>query len=150
MSNGEMPDIEKDAGPALDISDIDMTPTMLRRFAWDILPCDEVPDVLTALGLTHGTDEGMEMDHQDSHDRMGAVYPLEPYLQRFSEVMGVVTATAMTESAGVDLGEDSVKFAEQNAEVVLCAARAIIAQFVESGLLAYGPRVQFIQAGYLE
>jgi len=64
--------------------------------------------------------------------------------------MGVVTATAMTESAGVDLGEDSVKFAEQNAEVVLCAARAIIAQFVESGLLAYGPRVQFIQAGYLE
>ena len=35
-------------------------------------------------------------------------------------------------------------------EVVLSAARAIIAQFVESGLLAYGPRVQFIQAGYLE
>ena len=123
---------------------IDLTATLLRRMAWDTMPCDEVADLLTALGLTHGTEEGMHLDHADSHHRMAAVFPLEMFLRRFSEVLGVVFATAMTQRAGIELGEDSIKFAEQNAEVVLSASRAIIGWFVESGVLVYGPRVEFV------
>jgi hypothetical protein len=144
-----MPEIEMNVSQEdLDVEKIDMTPMLLRRFAWDTMPCKEVADLLTALGLTHGTDEGMGLDHADSHHRMAQVFPLEPYLQRFAEVLGVVTATAMLKQAGItDPDVDSVKFAEQNAEIALHCARAIIAQFVEQGVLVYGPRVQFVTAG---
>lgn len=145
MTPGEMPEIEMNVKDDLDLGEIDMTPMLLRRFAWDTMPCSEVADLLPALGLTHGTDEGMNLDHADSHHRMSHAFPLEGYLQRFSEVLGVVFATAMAQKAGVDLGEDSVKFAEQNAEVIRCGARAIIAQFLETGVLEYGARVVFTQ-----
>jgi hypothetical protein len=146
MANGEMPDIEMNVDLS-DLPEIDMTAMLLRRFAWDTMPCPEVADLLTALGLTHGTDEGMHLDHAESHHRMAQAFPLEPYLQRFAEILGVVVSTAMTRKAGVELGEDSVKFAEQNAEVVLHSARAIIAQFIETGVLTYGPRVSFVATG---
>lgn len=147
MTPGEMPDIEMNVDE-IDLGEIDMTPMLLRRFAWDTMPCDQVRELLTLLGLTHGTDEGMSLDHADSHHRVARVFPLEPYLQRFAEVLGVVTATALLKQAGItDPSVDTVKFAEQNAEVVLHSARAIIAQFVESGVLTYGPRVQFVAVG---
>lgn len=148
MHEGDMPEIEMNVSPE-DLGEVDLTPVMLRRFAWDIMPCPEVPDLLTALGLTHGTPEGMDMDHRDSHQRLAPVFPLEPYLQRFAEVLGVVTSTAMTQKAGVDLGEDSVKFAEQEANTILAGARAIIAQFIESGVLTYGMQV-YVMTGEAE
>ena len=145
MTAGEMPEIEMNVNSeGLDTDDIDLTPMLLRRLTWDTMPCDEVADLLTALGLTHGTDEGMHLDHADSHHRMAQVFPLEPYFRRFAEILGVVLATAMTQRAGVELGEESILFAEQNAEVVLAATRAVVAQFVETGVLEYGSRVRFV------
>lgn len=144
MASDDMPELDLSD---VDLSDVDLTPVLLRKMAWDTMPCPEVPDLLTALALTHGTDEGMHLDHVESHRRLAAVFPLEGFLQRFSEVLGVVVATAMTERAGVDLGEESVLFAEQNAEVILAGTRAIIGQFVDTGVLVYGPRVQFVSVG---
>lgn len=145
MTAGEMPEIEMTVSDdGLDADEIDLTPMLLRRFAWDTMPCNEVADLLPALGLTCGTDEGTHYDHADSHHRMSHVLPLEPYFTRFAEILGVVFATAMAQTAGVDLGEDSVKFAEQNAEVVRAGARAIVAQFIETGVLVYGPRVALV------
>lgn len=147
MPSGEMPEIDLSD---VDVSDVDVTPLLLRRMAWDTMPCLEVPDLLTALGLTHGSDESMDTDHAESHHRLAMVFPLEGCLQRFSEVLGVVLATAMTERADIDLGEDSVQFADQNAEVVLHSARAIIASLVAADVLAYGPRVQVVEIGLFD
>lgn len=148
MTAGEMPEIEMNVSDdTLDLGEIDLTPVLLRRLTWDIMPCSEVAGLLTALGLTHGTDEGMAMDHRDSHHRMAQVYPLENYFQRFSEILGVITATALTKKAGVDLGEGSVKFAEQNQEVILHSARAIVAQLIEAGVLTYGIPLHFVTMG---
>jgi hypothetical protein len=148
MTAGEMPEIEMNVDDSgLDPDDIDLTPMLLRRFAWDTMACNEVPDLLPSLGLTCGTDEGTDYDHRDSHHRMSHVLPLEPYFTRFAEILGVVFATAMAQRAGIDLGEDSVKFAEQNAEVVGAGARAIVAQFIETGVLEYGAHVRFVTMG---
>ena len=143
---GDIPEIEMKVSED-ELGEIDLTPVLLRRFAWDIMPCSEVNDLLPALGLTHGTDEGMHIDHAESHHRMAQVFPLEMYLQRFAEVMGVVTATAMHSRVANAQEVDTVQFAEQNAEVILHSARAIIAQFVANGVLTYGPRVVFTGMG---
>lgn len=131
----------------LDEGPVDITAVLLRRLTWDTMPCDEVADLLPALGLTQGTEEGMNHDHAESHHRTAQVYPIEVYFRRLADILGVIMATAMTQRAGVDLGEESVKFAEQNAEVILAGSRAIVAQLVDTGVLTYGPQVRFIQVG---
>lgn len=146
MSAGDMPEIEmitsEDSGEQLNT-----TPFILRRFVWDVMPCSEVTGLLPALGLTVGSQEGLRMEHVDSHRRIARTEPLSAALARFAEILGVLVSVAMTEKAGVDLGEDSVKFAEQNQEVIEHACRAIIAQFIDTGVLAYGPNISVLMGG---
>lgn len=123
---------------------VDLTALLVRRFTWDTLPCEAVPDLLVKMGLPPGGEEGSDIDHAESHRRMSQVYPLEMYLDRFSAVVGTVLTEAMTDSAGVDLGDDTIHFAEQNKEVILSGARAIIGQLMHMGLIVYGPLVQFV------
>lgn len=152
--NGEMPEIEMVTGDA----DASLDPSMLkalllRRFAHDVTVCDETRQLLTALGLTHGSDEGYEIDHLSSHQRMGLVAPLESLLSNYSEIMGVVVSTALTEGHGVtqEMGDDnSIIFAQQNAKVVLSSSRAIISQLIFMGVLTYGPASMYIQEGSLD
>lgn len=141
--NGDMPEIEKvtsdDTGADLEMTQEAAKAFLLRRFAWDIMPCPEVNDLLTALGLTHGSDEGQELDHRESHRRLGMVFPLEKILRPYAQVMGTVVSVAMLDSAGLDDEDvDSAAFAEQNAEVVLSATRAVLAQLMATDLISYG------------
>lgn len=151
MSNGEMPDIEKVTSDSDDaISAKEITAILTRRFAWDVMPCPEVNGLLTALGMVHGSEEGELMDHTASHQRMALAYPLELLLQAYSSVLGTVVSTAYTEAAGVtsSMGDDaSIVFAEQNAEVVLAGARAIIASLLDNGILDYGPSSGLLAGG---
>ncbi len=122
---------------------VDLTPILTRRLAWDSLPCDEAPAVLERLGLTPSSPEGAEIEHQDSHQRIMQVMPLEPFLQRSASVLGTVVSMAMAEAKGVAdqlVDEDGMEhFAAQNAEVALCSARAIIAQLMDEGVIMYTP-----------
>jgi hypothetical protein len=132
-----------DNGPELEeaLSEpVDFKPLLTRRFTWDTLPCSQVAELLPKLGLVVGSEEGIDIEHRESHARMAKVFPLEKLFQAYSEILGVVLTTALTHNAGVELpSEDSVGFAAQNAEVVLCSARAIVAQLMCQGVLTYGP-----------
>jgi hypothetical protein len=142
----ELPPLDLDFESAFEDGEtVDMTAVLLRRFAWDTMPCPLVNDLLTKLGLTHGSEEGQEVDHRESHQRLAAVWPLEQFFRRFSEVLGVVAATAMLQAKGIELeGDQSVQFANQNASVILASARAMVAQLMYSGLLQYGPAVNVV------
>lgn len=145
MTAGEMPDIEMTVtDDGLDLSDIDATPMLLRQFTWDIMPCSQVAEMLPELGLTTGTEEGMRLDHVESHRRVATAYPLEDVLQKFAEIISVVVTKAMINRAGVELGDDEVKYAEQNEEIILCASRAILAHFLASGILEYPAPMIFL------
>lgn len=120
--------------------DLDMTPVLTRRFVWDTTACRRVPDLLTALGLTHGSDEGMELDHSESHHRMHHVLPLEGQLQVYSQIIGTILTKAILSRSGVEISEeDELGFAAQNAETVVSGARAIISQLIYTGVLQPGP-----------
>lgn len=124
---------------------------MVRQFAHDITTCDETKQLLTALGLTHGDDEGYERDHLASHRRVSTVYPLENLMRFYAEILGPVVATALVEGNGIakDISDEhSVVLAQQNAMVVLASSRAIIAQLISKGVLCYGPMaIHLIQQG---
>lgn len=121
-------------------SGVDMTPVLTRRFTWDTMACSQVPDLLTALGLTHGSPEGMDLDHRESHHRMGHVLPLESQLRAYSGLVGTILTKAILANAELAVSEeDELGFAAQNAELVLSGARAIIGQLIYSGVLDHGP-----------
>lgn len=146
--NGDMPDIEMVTSDAeTGVDETALKALLLRRFAHDITACDETNQLLAALGLTLGSPEGQEIDHQASHARMHQVHPMEATLKLYAEIMGVVVSTAMTEGAGCTqtMGDASIAFAEQNAEVVLASSRAIIAQLMFMGVLQYGPASVLLQ-----
>ena len=134
FDDDDMPDIE-------DIGPVDLVPILTRRYAWDTLPCDAVEDIMPALGLPPSSDEGADIEHAESHRRVAMVYPLETFLVQSSGVLGKILARAMSDAAGVtdNLGDGMTPFAEQNAEVVLASARAVIAQLMDEGILMYTP-----------
>lgn len=119
---------------------VDMTPLLARRFAWDTTACADVPDLLTELGLVHGSPEGMEVDHRESHERMAQVLPLESPLRAYAGIVGTVLTTSILAHYDTDMTEeDELGFAQQNAEVILAGARAIVSQLMFSGALQPGP-----------
>jgi hypothetical protein len=133
-----------------------ITPVLIRQFAWDITPCPDVPDLLTALGLTHGSEEGQAIDHAESHQRLERVQPLQQILLDFSEVLGAVVTTAMTEANGItdqmaradeDGSTPAQKFAEQNAEVIFAGSQSVIAHLMSSGILQWGPSAVALSFG---
>lgn len=132
--------LDFDLTDALAEGPVDMTATLTRRFAWDTMDCPLVPDLLTALGLTLGSEEGQDVDHRESHQRMHAVLPLEGQVQAYSHVLGVVLTKAMAVAQGVELCEEHEEgFAGQNTEVIKAAVRAVLAQLMFSGIIQYGP-----------
>lgn len=120
---------------------LDMTATLVRRFAWDTMPCEGVAAMLTALGLTHGTEEGMTIDHRGSHHRMAQVLPLEGQLRAYADIIGTIVSKALLGQLDSSemCDEHEAEFARQNAGIILSGARAIIAQLVFSGQLGPGP-----------
>lgn len=127
---------------------INMTALLVRRFAWDVAACDDVPKLLTDLGLTHGTTEGMEIDHRDSHHRMHEVLPLEGQISAYAEVLGAVITKALVATLpdpGVIEPAREAGLARQNAIVILSGARAILAQLMYGGQIAYGPAAGSIE-----
>ena len=149
------PDIPDDDMPVLDMSDVepvaepvDLTPVLTRQLAWDCLPCAEVEGVLCKLGMTPGSAEGIEIEHDNSHARILTVMPMEAILQQLSSVLGSVISVAMTEHRGItdDMGEGMEMFAEQNAEVALASSRAVLAQLFEEGIIMYTPEAQLVMS----
>lgn len=150
-----MTDIPDDDMPVIDMSDVDpvpepvdLTPVLTRQLAWDCLPCGEVPGVLLKLGMTPGSTEGIEIEHDNSHARVLTVSPLEAILQQLSSVLGTVISLAMTEHRGItdDMGDGMEAFAEQTAEVALASSRAVLAQLFEEGIVMYTPEAQIVMA----
>jgi hypothetical protein len=128
--------------PELELDEpLDLIPILTRKLTWDSLPCDEVEGILAKLGLTPSHPDGAEIEHQNSHDRITMVMPMEPVLQQLASVLGTIVSLAMTEEKGVteQLGDGMEPFAEQNAEVALTASRAVLAALFDEGIIMYTP-----------
>lgn len=132
---------------------VDLRALLLRRFTWDTMMCSRVEALLPKLGLTLSTPEGTDHEHKESHQRMSAVMPFEGMFREYALILSTVLTTAITEGQGITdkmSPEDSIGYAQQNAELILAGSRAMVAQLIFMGLLSYGPMVQIRTAHYGE
>lgn len=119
---------------------VDMTALLTRRFAWDTTQCALVPKLLESLGLPLGAAEGMDQDHRESHQRMSAVLPLEGSVQAYGHVLGAVLTQVLFITQDVDTcAEHEDALVRQNTELLTAGIRAVLAQLMFAGVIAYGP-----------
>jgi hypothetical protein len=129
-----------------DIGDLDLKPLWLRRLAWDCLPCEEAPTVQAALGLVPVTEEGEELDHRASHQRMALVTHLSPAIEYFADLIGqVLSASLVAGQPEADTrqltDELRAQFTTQNAEIIRIASLVVIAQLISTGVLGYTEKI---------
>ena len=131
-----------DEASVLTDGEVDLKALLLRRFAWDTMACNRVAALLPKLGLTLSTPEGTEQEHLESHHRMASVLPFEHLIRDYSDILGTVLTTAITEAFGVTdqmSPEDQLGYVQQNTELILHGGRAMMAQLFFMGLIDYGP-----------
>ena len=123
---------------------IDLKPLLLRKMAWDIIPCNAVELYWDKLGLTPSSDECSELEHTESHSRLNQIAPLVNYVEIYAALIAQVVTALMVpdEDAPEDgeLMEDSRYQAMevQNREVLRSGLYAGLAQLFDTGIITYG------------
>jgi hypothetical protein len=130
---------------------LDPRPLLLKRMVWDVFPhdADVVREVQSRLGLVPDGAEGLEVEHRASDTRINRVAPLGNALETLSgyaaEVMGQYLVAVLESHSDdeVELPEGfHDAFATQNSEIIYDSTYAIICHLMDTGVLAYGPKVR--------
>ena len=116
-------------------------PLLLRKFAWDVLPCTEVQKFMPIMGLVPASEEGAEIEHRESHKRLGLQEPLQEQIHVYSAMSArVQAAIALRLDAGPEPDEIQTFVVKQFAETIHVGASVIIANLLDQGYLQLGPK----------
>lgn len=123
-----------------ELKDIDLTPLITRRIAWDMLPHDHVIDTLQEMGLVLGDQQILDMEHKESHKRQEKMADLLPIVRKFSKIAAsVFTEAFMHPVEDSDLPEGvRDQFNNQNSELINAGVFAVIGQLLDAGVLTLG------------
>jgi hypothetical protein len=124
----------------------DETLLVKRKIAWDIIPHDEVPATLDALGMVVGDQDVLDLEHQESHARQSPLLPMSLFVQAFTALATDVYSTAYLrpvedEDLGAAAEEIKQRFLDQNFEIARAVVFAVLGQLVENGFLQPGGTV---------
>ncbi len=121
----------------------DKFPLMLRKYAWDIIPCDAVSAFLPVVGLIPSSAEGAQVEHADSHQRLDKQLPVQPLIAIHAAFAARVTA-AFALRMDINEYEDGLVegVTKQFAETIHVGATTMIAQLIEDGYLQLGPKAR--------
>lgn len=113
-------------------------PFILRKLAWDVLPCQEVQSALPVLGLTPASPEGAEIEHRASHDRVEALAPLEQHIMVYSALCAKVSAAHALKLTLDDTTDPQILnlVLAQFAESHHIGASVVLAQLLEQGVIS--------------
>ncbi len=118
---------------------IDRTLLVKRQLAFDILPHDELEEMLPELGLTGGDPEIFELEHADSHARLRQLEPIGSLLHVFSSLCAQMFNEAYLRPAvGEEITEEQREaFQRQNTAVIQSSATAVLAQLLDMKVLVF-------------
>lgn len=146
MAEEELPPDPCDDAGDDDLEPIDLTNIWLRKFAWDVIACQDAQELQAKIGLVPTDQESAELEHVESHKRMRMVSPLEPAVNDFSDMISKILSTYL-----IDMASEAVKsqltdvltekLETQNSEMVRIGALAIIATLIDTGVLTYTEQV---------
>lgn len=113
--------------------------TLLRKFMYDVFPCDEFDVGFRRLGLNPGSAEVHDMEHEASHDRLDRVADLEVVLVALSALVGRVVSEAMLERNTRPMTEaEEYMFRFQITLAIQAAVVPLIANMIDLKLLSKG------------
>lgn len=126
--------------------EIDLTPKVKMQLAWDLIDHDKIVEWLPKLGLVPPSEEGLEMDHIDSHRRAVRVRPLLPLIGAYTSMISDIHATYIIDSAAellpAETREESTEAYKAVAfQMMQSAVLATVAELMDNGVIAYGPAV---------
>jgi hypothetical protein len=122
----------------------DHGPLTRRELAFDLLPHDEVREIMPRLGLDNADPEMFNLEHMDSHARLRKVDPIMPLVQVFSGLIAQTFNQAyltQSEAQGDISREKREAFNRQNFAIIQSAAIAILAQLLQLGVITIDPSV---------
>jgi hypothetical protein len=113
-------------------------PVLLRKVAWDVLPCNEVQTMLPALTLHPSSAEGAEVEHHDSHQRIGRLAPLEDHIAVYSAMAARVAAASALHLNVGEAPDPNIHglVLTQFAETGHIAASVTLAHLLEEGIIS--------------
>lgn len=120
--------------------DREMYPAALRKYTWDVTPCNVAPAVMITFGLIPGSEEGMEVEHKASHARLDLQDPIQ-------DEIATAAAFAARALAAYALRLDHNQYpielisavTTQFAESIHIGTTSIIANLLSDGYLQLGP-----------
>jgi hypothetical protein len=122
----------------------DHGPLTRRELAFDLLPHDEVQEIMPRLGLDNADPEMFNLEHMDSHARLHKVDPIMPLIQVFSGLIANTFNQAyltQAEAQGDISREKREAFNRQNYAIIQSSVIAMLAQLLQIGVITIDPSV---------
>lgn len=125
-----------------DYDETDTVPVLVRKMVWDILPCDEVEELMPALGLIAAGEDVAEMEHEESHDRLELLKPVINEVEIYTTIAADIYSNALVESVSEEVpAAHKAMLTEQNFMILRGGVIAVLAQLLDTGKLKYGDDV---------
>lgn len=83
------------------MEEINFTPVWVRRLLWDLIPHALVEEHIAHMGLLPASEDGHEMEHQESHKRLERLAPIAQILTETTRLAGGVLGRAILEEKGI-------------------------------------------------
>lgn len=118
-----------------------MYASLLRRVAWDSLPCDSVVAYLPILDLIPSSAEGAAVEHRNSHKRLTLQEPLTEQIAILTAMSGaVLAALALALAESPEPMEIVATVTRQFSQTIQVGTAVTIANLIEDGYLNLGPK----------
>lgn len=114
---------------------VDVTALLTRKLIHDITPCGSANDVMLAMGLVPGSEEGYRVEHRASHLRLNRLMGMNQVIQQIGAISGQVVGRCILEDQESDVDEDQINLFSV---VASATAQAVVANLVDMGLLHIG------------
>lgn len=126
---------------------VDHGPLTRRELAFDLLPHDEVQEIMPRLGLDNADPEMFNLEHMDSHARLHKVDPIMPLIQVFSgliaQTFNQAYLTQAEESGDITKGHREA-FNRQNLAIIQSSTIAMLAQLLQIGVITIDPTIMVV------
>jgi len=116
----------------------DMNPAIRRQIVWDVIPHQFIlnQEHTDDWGVNMSSEDVLEMEHTDAHEREDFVAPIVPVLAVIGAMVGDVIARAMLVSTKGEVPpEYAATFTEQVQSNVIVGSRSVIMELLDLGVL---------------
>jgi hypothetical protein len=115
-----------------------MNPAIRRKIMWDIIPHSFIlgQEHADSWGVSVSSEDVLEMEHIDAHEREDYVAPIVPVLAVIGSMVGDVIARAMLVSTKNEITpEAAAAFTEQVQSNVIVGSRAVLMELLDLGVI---------------